>query len=150
MNAAGQSGPSNEILVTIGPVTPTTVFASFQFFDPAWQAGPTDTCRITSALTNSPSTCEARSTSFTTGTNTIVLYEWIVRYMYGTDKLLTQAGTAPTMSFSDTCGGPMSTDDGASQPVSITLTVTDNLGATATATSGTGAQPPLRLRLFKC
>jgi len=36
------------------------------------------------------------------------------------------------------------------QPLSISLTVTDNQGNTATAVSGTGSQPPLFIRLFTC
>ena len=144
------SGPSAEIVVTVGTPAPSTIIAGFQFFDPAWQASATTSCRIVSALTGNPSTCQARSTSFTTGANGIVSYDWTVQYFYGTAKTVTQVGTNPVVSFSDTCGGPGSTDDGASQPVVVTLTVTDNLGATATVTSGTGSQPPLVLRLFKC
>ena len=41
-------------------------------------------------------------------------------------------------------------DDGAAQPLAVTLTVTDSSGGTATVTSGSGSQPPLFLRLFKC
>jgi len=54
------------------------------------------------------------------------------------------------MSIPDTCGGPQSTDDGVAQPLAVTLTVTDNLGAKATTTSGSGSQPALQIRLFKC
>jgi hypothetical protein len=151
VNAVGQSAASNEIVVSVGSVaTPAAIVASFQFFDPATQTGATNTCRITSNLTSSPSTCEVRSTSFTTGTNTIVTYDWTVQYTYGTVKIITQTGSVPTVSFSDTCGGPTSTDDGVAQPLAVTLTVTDNLGAKATATSGSGSQPPLQIRLFKC
>ena len=67
-----------------------------------------------------------------------------------TGKTLTQSGSSPTFSFTDTCGQATSTDDGISQPLSVMLTVTDNNGATATATSGTGNQPPLFIRLFTC
>ena len=149
VNAAGLSGASNEIVVTVGPASPSLV-ASFQFFDPATQASATNTCRITSNSTTSPSTCTARSTSVALGTNTIVSYDWTVQYTYGTVKTITQGGSGQTVSFSDTCGGPGSTDDGVAQPLSVTLTVTDNLGAKATATSGSGSQPALQIRLFKC
>jgi hypothetical protein len=144
------SGPSAEIVVTVGVPAPATLVASFQFFDPGTQTSATDRCRIVSGLASSPSICEARSTSFPLGTNTIVSYDWSVQYFYGTAKTITQTGTNTTMSFSDTCGGPGSTDDGALAPVTVTLTVTDNLGAKATATSGTGSQPPLFLQLFRC
>ena len=104
-------------------------------------------CRITSGIN---STCELRSTSFVLSTNAIVSYEWTVQYTYGTAKTITQLNTSPTLTFVETCGGPGSTTDGADQPLSVTLTVTDNLGNKATATAGSGGQPPLFLRLFKC
>jgi predicted phage tail protein len=152
VNAAGQSIVSNEVSVTVGgSVAPAPLVVGFQFFDPATQAAATTSCNIVSNLTNSPSTCQARSTSFATGANAIVLYEWTAQYFYGAVKSVTQSGAnATTFSFGDTCGGPGSTDTGAAQALSITLTVTDNLGNKATAVSGTGSQPPLQLRLFKC
>jgi predicted phage tail protein len=149
VNAVGQSPASNEVVVTLPP-TPTSLVAGFQFFDPATQTSPTTFCRIVSALALTPTVCEARSTSFATGTNTIASYTWTVDYFYGTQKTFTQTGTNPNVQILETCGGPGSTDDGAAVPVTITLTVTDSLGATATVTSGTGVQPPLTLRLFKC
>ena len=141
------SAPSNEITVTVG--TSGSIVAGFQFFDPPTQISATTACRITSAFMGT-SVCEARSTSFTTGANTIVSYAWTVQYFYATNKVVTQTGTNPVVSFSDTCGGPGATDDGAPTPVTITLTVTDNVGSSVTVTSGTGSQPALFLRLFKC
>jgi hypothetical protein len=150
VNAVGQSAPSNEVALTVGATGPTPIIVGFEFFDPSTQVAATTSCNIVSPSTTSPSTCEARSTSFTTGPNAIVLYEWTVQYFYGTPKTLTQSGANPAFAFGDTCGGPGSTDDGAAQALSVTLTVTDNLGNKATAVSGTGSQPPLQLRLFKC
>jgi hypothetical protein len=90
------------------------------------------------------------STSFTLGTNTIVSYAWTVQYTYETAKTLTQAGPSPTLAITDVCGLNQSTAEGAAQPISVSLTVTDNLGATSTATAGVGSQPALQLRLFLC
>lgn len=149
INAVGQSGPSNEIVFTIGPVAPTTLAAAFQLIDSATQAGPTTECRIRGQA-GQPSTCQLNSTSFTFGTNTIVSYTWNVQYTYETVKTLTQTGPSPTLAITDICGLNQSTPEGAVQPISVSLTVTDNLGATATATSGAGSQPAMQLRLFTC
>jgi hypothetical protein len=149
VNAIGQSAASSEIVVTIGPVAPQTLAASFQMFDPATQSAATTECRIRSA-TSQPSTCRLSSTSFTFGANTIVSYTWIVLYTYETAKSITVTQASPTLTFSDICGLNGSVAEGAAQPLSVSLTVTDNLGATATATSGSGSQPALQLRLFTC
>jgi fibronectin type III domain protein len=146
VNAVGQSTPSNEVVVTLPPGSAALV-VGFQFFDPASQAGPTTVCRITSAFN---STCELRSTSFALGTNTIVSYAWTVQYTYGTVKTIAPVTSQPQLSITETCGGPGSSAEGADQPLSVTLTVTDNLGNQATATAGSGSQPPLFLRLFTC
>jgi hypothetical protein len=146
VNAVGQSAASNEIVVTLPPAA-TLLLAGFQLFDPSSQAGATTVCRITSAYN---STCELRSTAFTLGSNIIVSYAWTVQYTYGTVKTITPLTSSPTLSITETCGGPGSSADGADQPLSVSLTVTDNLGNTATATSGSGSQPPLFLRLFTC
>jgi predicted phage tail protein len=149
INAVGQSGPSNEIVFTVGPVAPTTLAASFQLIDPATQPGPTTECRIRGQAGQS-STCRLNSTSFTFGANTIVSYTWSVQYTYDIVKTINATGPSPTLAITDICGLNQSTADGAAQPLSVTLTVTDNLGATATATSGVGSQPALQLRLYTC
>jgi len=141
------SAPSNEVTVTVGTVPPTNLVVGFNFYDPATQINPTTTCLITSGT---GTICQARSTSYPLGTNGIVSYAWTVQYTYGTVKTLTQNSSDPTFTFTDTCGGPSSTSDGVAQPLSISLTVTDNQGNTATAVSGTGSQPPLFIRLFTC
>ena len=123
---------------------------SFRMFDFARQGTPTTECQFRS-LTGDPTTCTLDSTSFALGTNVIVSYAWTVQYTYVTPKTLTGIGpTKNQFTFTDTCGQFSSTDDGVSQPLIVTLTVTDNLGNTATATSGTGGQPPLVVRLFTC
>jgi hypothetical protein len=146
VNAVGGSAPSNEVVATVGAVS---LNASFQMFDPATQSGATNECRIRSSSSQS-STCTLRSTSFTFGSNIIVSYAWTVQYTYETAKTLTQSGSNATLAITDICGLNGSTAVGAVQPLSVTLTVTDNLGATATATSNFGPQPPLNLRLFTC
>jgi predicted phage tail protein len=152
VNAVGPSAPSNEVAVTVPSSAPpgTAIVAGFQFFDPGTQTAATTVCNIVSNLTSSPSVCQARSTSFTTGTNVIVSYDWTVSYFYGTAKTVSQTGTNASVTFGDTCGGPGSTDTGAPATVTVTMTVTDSLGNTATVTSGAGTQPALQLRLFKC
>jgi hypothetical protein len=119
-------------------------------FDFGRQGTPTTECQFRS-LSGGSTTCTLDSTSFPLSTNTIVSYAWTVQYTYVTPKTLTDSGpTKNQFSFTDTCGQPTSTDDGASQPLIVTLTVTDNLGNTATATSGSGDQPALFVRLFTC
>ena len=126
------------------------LIASFRMFDFARQGTPTTECQFRS-LTGTATTCTLDSTSFALGTNFIVSYAWTVQYTYVTPKTLTDSGPTKTQfSFTDTCGQPTSTDDGIAQSLIVTLTVTDNLGNTATATSGMGGQPPLVVRLFTC
>lgn len=150
------SAPSSEVTFVVGaapppppPPPPPTLVASFQLFDFSAQGSPTTECRIRSAG-SSPTTCTLRSTSFTFGANAIVTYDWTVQYTYDTDRTVQQSSSSRTLSFTDVCGLPTSTSDGVAQPLSVTLTVTDNLGATATATAGTGSQPALQIRLFTC
>jgi predicted phage tail protein len=151
-NAVGTGAASNEATVIVGPVPPATLFAGFQLIDSATQPGPTTECRIRSFQTMPAqnTTCTLRSTSFTAGSNTIVQYDWTVQYTYDETKTITQSGTGQSVSFTDLCGKTTSTDDGVAQPLSVTLTITDNLGATATATAGVGSQPALFVRLFTC
>jgi hypothetical protein len=151
---AGSAGTARTGTLTVAGQTVTVtqgagggLVAAFQLLDPASQPGGTTECRIRSA-TGAPITCTLQSTSFPTGTNFIVSQAWSVQYTYETVKTL--AGTASSLSFTDVCGKLTSTDDGVAQPLQVTLTVTDNLGATATATSGTGSQPELRIRLYTC
>ncbi|PYR46168.1 MAG: hypothetical protein DMF95_18930 [Acidobacteria bacterium] len=154
-------GPSRTGTVTIAGQTFTvtqagaSASAAFQLTDPGTSgSSPTTECRIRSSTPlpapPAPTTCTLQSTSIPLGTASIVNYAWVVQYTYVTGKTLTQSGSSPTFSFTDTCGQATSTDDGISQPLSVMLTVTDNNGATATATSGTGNQPPLFIRLFTC
>ncbi len=126
---------------------PNGLIASFNLFDPATQTSATTECRFRNG-TGLPSTCVLQSTSVPLGTNTIVSQAWGVQYTYVTVKSL--SGTNPTLSFTDTCGQIGSTDDGVAQPLQVTLTVTDSNGLTATATSGSGSQPPLFVRLYTC
>ena len=119
----------------------------FQFFDPGTSTSPTTVCLITSA---SGTTCSLQSTSFPLGATALVSYAWTATWTDGVAIVRSQSSTSPTFSFTYTCGGTSSTVDGFNASLAVTLTVTDSAGNTATATSGSGSQPPLFLRLFKC
>jgi hypothetical protein len=107
---------------------------------------PTTECRITSGIAT---TCTC-SRFDPLGTNTLVSFSWTAQWTDGTVQTRTQDGASSLFSFTWTCGGPGSTDDGAARPLAVTLTVTDNTGGATTVSSGSGSQPPLFLRLFKC
>ena len=156
ITASANSGSARTGTVTIGGQTVTVsqdggIFASFSMFDPAQTGGPTNVCQFRSSNAGS-TTCTLRSTSFTSGSASIVTYTWTVQYTYATVKVTNVSGDSPTVSFTDTCGvaNGGSTDDGVLQPLDVTLTVTDSLGNTATAKSGTGSQSPLFVQLFNC
>ena len=152
LSVAPNSGGTRAGVVTVGGTTviitqdSNFISVSFDLLDPSTQAGPTTECRFRS----NPSTCQLRSTSFPRSTNTLASYTWQVQYTYGTVKTITQTETTGVLSFSDVCGGEGSTAEGVAQPLFVTLTVTDNTGATASASSGGGNQPPLIVRLFTC
>jgi len=156
-SVAANTGAARTGTVTIGGQTVTVnqsagggtaISVSFRMRDPAVSgASPTTECRITSST---GSTCALESTSFPLGTNGLVKFDWAVQFTDGDVRTFSQSGADSTFSFSWTCGGPQSTTEGASQPLSVTLTVTDSNGATASASAGSGNQPPLFVRLFKC
>jgi len=123
------------------------LIAQFQMFDPASQPGATTDCRFKNP-TSQPSTCTLRSTSFTFDSTAIVGYSWNIQYTYDTVKTIT--GTGQSIDIVDTCGQPQATDDGVAQPLSVSLTITDAKGNTATATAGSGNQPAMSVRLYNC
>ncbi|MGH9144815.1 MAG: BACON domain-containing protein [Vicinamibacterales bacterium] len=133
--------------VTIDQGSAAGISASFQMFDPGLGPSPTTECRITSGIAT---VCQLNSTSFPLGANGLSTFAWTVQWTDGSAISRTQTGASPTFSFTWTCGGPNSTAEGAAQPLAVTLTVTDTSGNSATVTSGSGSQPPLFLRLFKC
>jgi hypothetical protein len=133
-------------VVTVTQGSPA-LFAKFRLIDPAQQTGETTECQFRS-MTGADTTCRLESTSFTFGGNVIVSYAWTVQYTYGVVNTVTGSGS--TLSFTDNCGDLTSTDDGVAQPLFVTLTVTDNLGNSATVSSGSTGQPALRVRLFTC
>jgi hypothetical protein len=151
--AAGSGAVRSGTLTIAGQTVTVTqgaaagIAASFQLFDPALGPEVRTECRITS---NIATVCTLQSTSFPLGTNGLVSFSWTAQWTDGTVQMPTQNGASPTFSFTWTCGGPASTIDGAAQPLTVTLTVTDTSGNTATVTSGSGSQPPLFIRLFKC
>jgi hypothetical protein len=121
---------------------------SFSMFDLGSQPSDTTDCRFRNATAGVSSTCTLRSTSFTFDATAIVSYSWNVQYTYGSVKTLT--GTGSSIDIVDTCGGPAATDDGAPNPLSVSLTITDAKGNTATATAGSGSQPAMQVRLYNC
>jgi hypothetical protein len=114
---------------------------SFIMVDPFAGPGETGTCLIRSTATPCQFSAPA-SSGFT--------YAWTATYVYGTTKTFSQTGSNPNFSFSETCGGPGATAGGLETALNVTLTVTDSNGNTTTATSGTGAQPALIIKLFTC
>ena len=155
ITAAGNTGPARTGTVTIGGQTVTVsqdpgIVASFIMLDPNQTAGSTLECFFRGPAGGSQTTCTLQSTSFTGGSNPIVNYAWSSQYTYGTVKTNTQSGPSATSSFVDSCGLTSSTADGVSQPLAVTLTVTDSRGNTATATAGSGSQPAMFVRLFTC
>jgi hypothetical protein len=142
--------------VTIGGQTVTItqdpgVFAGFNLFDPAQTIGTTNVCQFRGAPA-STTTCTLRSTSFTGGANAITNYNWSITYTNGSVKVINASSSTPDLSFSDSCGVANSgaTDEGALQPLDVTLTVTDSAGNASTARSGSGNQPALFVQLFNC
>src|SRR6185369_12330078 len=133
--------------VTISQSAGSGIAARFQLIDNAISVNPTTECRITSPFAT---TCTLQSTSFPLGTNALVAFAWTVQWTDGSVITRTQDSASTTFSFTYTCGGPDSTVDGAPKPLSVTLTVTDSFSNQATVTSGSGNQPPLIIRLFKC
>jgi hypothetical protein len=153
---AANSGAARTGTLTIAGQTVTisqagggsaAISASFYMTDPGLSTAPTTECRITSAIAT---TCSLQSTSFPLGATGLASYDWTAQWNDGTDQIRTQTGVNATFSFVWTCGGPASTDDGAAKPLAITLIVTDSQGNSATVSSGSGSQPPLFVRLFKC
>ena len=156
ITAAANNGPARTGTVTIGGQTVTVsqdpgVFAGFNLFDPAQTTVATNVCQFRSA-TSAQTTCTLRSTSFTSGAATIVTYAWTVQYTYGAVKAINSTSSSPNLAISDTCGAANSgaTDEGALNPLDVTLTVTDSLGNTATARTNAGNQPQFFVQLFNC
>jgi len=157
ITAAANTGVARTGTVTIGGQTVTVtqdagVFAGFNLIDSAQTTTATNVCQFRSITGTQQTVCSLQSTSFTTSTATIVQYQWAVQYTYGSVKTISSTSSSPNLSIADSCGvaNGGATDDGALQPLSVTLTVTDSLGNTATATAGSGVQPPLFVQLFNC
>jgi hypothetical protein len=152
LTIAPNPGNTRSGTVTIGGQTVTVnqlagLVAGFEMFDPASQPGPTTDCRFRS-LSSGPSTCTLRSTSFTFDATAITSYSWNIQYTYGSVKTVT--GTGSTIDIVDMCGQAQATDDGVPNPLSVSLTITDAKGTTATATAGSGTQPAMSVRLYNC
>ena len=135
-SVASSSGAGRSGTLTIAGQTVTVnqagsgVVAAFNLLDPSTTAGPTNECWFRN-LIGQPTTCTLTSTSFPLGPTALVTYTWTVKYTYGTVKTLTQTGSNPQLAITDVCGQATSTNEGAPQPLDVTLTVTDSAGNTA-------------------
>jgi hypothetical protein len=149
---AQNGGPNRAGTLTIAGQAVTinqdsgSLIASFILVDPASQPGSTTECRINS----NPTRCELQSTSFTFGANAIVTYKWTVVDAAGNAKTPVESEPTRLFTFTEVCGGDLSSPTGAYQGLSVELTVTDNNGESATAVSGTGNQAALFLRRYVC
>jgi hypothetical protein len=156
ITVAQNTGAARSGTVTIGGQTVTIsqdpgVFAAFNLFDPGQTSNATNVCQFRSG-TGAANTCTLRSTSFTGGANAITSYAWTVQYTYGSVKVISATSALSSIAITDTCGvaNGGATDEGALNPLDVTLTVTDGAGNTATAKSGAGNQPNLFVQLFNC
>lgn len=150
--AAGNGAARSGTVTVAGQTVTITqsaagIVAGFQLFDPSTSVSATTECRVTS---NTGTTCTLRSTSFPTGATALVNFAWTAQWTDGAVITRSQSGTGTSFDITYTCGGTQSTVDGVAQPLAVTLTVTDSAGNAATASSGSGSQPALVMRLFKC
>jgi hypothetical protein len=100
-------------------------------------------CQIRTAS----NTCSFTATSGLPGSSS---YTWAASYNYAnTTRLFTQSGSSPNFAFTEACGLPGSSAEGATVLLELTLTITDNLGNSVTLQAGIH-QEPLYLRLFTC
>ena len=156
LNVASASGVNRTATATIAGQTFTVsqtganLNPSFSMFDPASQTDATNTCRLRGATAGNLSICQFASTSSTLGANQIIWYIWKVQYTYGSTKTLTQASATSTFSVGDVCGQNPNSVGGFPVPLSVSLTVLDNNGNQATATSGVGNQPALQFAAYTC
>lgn len=158
VNVATDSGADRTGTVTIAGQTFTVnqtgagIIVAFDMLDPPTQTGPVTSCRIKGAPGYPISSCPLTNTSRTTLSNSLVNWSWTVKYNYdGMAKTQTQnTGSIQDFAFYEYCGLNPSSASGVVIPLSVSLTVTDNNGIQATATSGTGAQPALSMVAFTC
>jgi len=158
ISVAANSGTTRTGTVTIAGQTLNVsqtgagIIVAFEMLDPPTQAGPVAACRIRGLPGYPISTCPLTTASRTTGTNSIVNWAWTITYTYdGAAKTQTQnTGSIQNFQFYEYCGRPPSSAAGTVIPIAVSLTVTDNNGIQATATSGTGNQPALSMVAYTC
>jgi hypothetical protein len=157
LNVAANPGADRTGTVTIAGQTLTVnqtgsgIIVGFNMLDPNAQTGTVTACLVRGP-TFSLSVCPLLSTARTTGTNTLTNWAWTIRYTYdGQQKTQTQtSGTLIDFQFSEYCGSAGATAGGTTIPITVSLTVTDSNGVTATATSGLGVQPALAFVAYTC
>ncbi len=154
---AGSAGSARTGTLTIAGQTVTVtqgasgLVVGFNMIDNGRGPQVVTECQVRSTSTPTlPSTCTLQSTSFPLGTTGITDYSWTVSYDAPFTKTLTQSGTSPTMTVSETCGQNPNTPTGQPIELRVTLQVTANTGEVVTVRSGSGSQPPLTLRMFTC
>ena len=123
--------------------TGTPFVSNLTLVDPYRSIFETDECWFKSQ----PTPCNFTATPNLPG-NTYP-FDWSATYEYGTTKTFAQNSSSNQFSFSDSCGGPGATAEGAPVDLIVRVTITDNLGNTVTMQSG-GNRPPMRVRLFTC
>ena len=156
--AANGGGDPRSGTVTIGGQTVTisqrtVIDVGLSLLDPSQSTLGVTVCQIRSS-SGAQTTCTLQAHATPLVAQTIVSYTWFVQYTYGTVKVFSASRSGgsnfSSLSFSDTCGQTGATDTGARQPLDVTLTVTDNLGNTVVARSGSGNQSNLFVQLFNC
>lgn len=125
--------------------TGNAIISSFTMTDP-FRSGnaPTSECHFRSTATP----CTFTATSNLPGGNYV--YTWTATYFYGTQKTTTQTGASNQFTITDACGGTGAIATGDAGDLTVTLTITDNLGNSQTITSGQGTQAALRIVRFTC
>jgi hypothetical protein len=123
--------------------TGTPFTATLTLIDPFRSTSQTDEChfRSTSTPCNFTATANLPGSTYT--------YDWSATYEYGTTKTFVQTGASNQFSFSDSCGGSGATAEGNPTDLTVTVTITDNLGNTVTMRTG-GNRPPMRVVRFTC
>jgi hypothetical protein len=151
---AANTGPERTGRIRLTYATGTLTFtvnqagfpfgSSFTMFDNARSS----TTAVPDCQIRTPSnTCSFTATSGLPGAAT---YTWAASYNYAnTTRLFTQSGGSPNFAFTEACGLPGSSAEGATVLLEVTLTISDNLGNSVTIQAGIH-QEPLYMRLFTC
>ena len=158
VNVAQDPGSDRTGTVTIAGQTLTVnqtgaaIIVSFSLFDPSAQVGPTNVCRLRGGSSNSPTTCTFADTSRSNSSSFFTNWAWNIQYTYdGKPKTFVQSSpTITSFQLTELCGLAGSAPGGATIPMSVSLTVTDQNGVMATGTAGQGTIPAMALIAYAC